>query len=223
MLDMLGADLRLVVDKMVDIARKYEVEGVAAAATFSEASGKIFTGLKSGIDAISNINSGNPLDAAKAAQFFADVQAVLANAVLVSKQQGTEGGFAFVTSVQEGMIAVQPQFMGFIGGYMQDVMSQGLAPAYQMMVDQASAAGAAAGQAWSAAFAANASVGGSQGGKSGPGDKGGNVPNTGNFNTQGNITVNLNGLSTSETTNRVIAAVSGRSGNWSSIGDTYGI
>lgn len=223
---LLADDIMGTVGHIIALTKYADTEGAESAAKFADASGRIFDGMKSGIETIAAINDGNGLDAGKAADFFAGVTAILASAGQIAQQQGQNGGFTFVENFQTAMLEVQDDFIAFFSTFIDNVMTQGLEPGYELMKNQAYAQGANAGRAWSQGFEDNAVVkqtitSSSTSGSGGGGTTGG----TGReffSNSNTTVTVNLNGLSTAETVNRTRNAVSRSTGVQNLLSRNYG-
>jgi|GEM_PF-5183039 len=135
MLDWLGADIRAAVDKMVDIAQYADQAGVDAAATFAGASGKIFGGMKSGLDALAALGKYEGLDPAKIGQFTTDIGAVLTAATGQAQTQGEVTGFAFVDAWWQKMLEVEPEFQSNIRAFLVRVDSEVIRPWLTIMGD----------------------------------------------------------------------------------------
>lgn len=76
-LDMLGADVRLAVTKMLDLASQFSGDGVRAADAFVQSAGTIATGIGNAIDALSKVSSYKGLPDGALTTFFTDLQSIM--------------------------------------------------------------------------------------------------------------------------------------------------
>ncbi len=83
MFDMLGADMRLAVIKMIDLASHANSEGVAAAALFSEAVSKVFGALKAGVETLDAIREYKGLPPGAVQAFLNDFMGVLSTMAIL--------------------------------------------------------------------------------------------------------------------------------------------
>ena len=237
----LANDFTGVIGHLTAMWKTADQEGVTAAADFADAAGRIFGSLKTGLDSISAINEGKPLDVEKAKAFFNDVQGLLTQAKNIAQVNGTEIGFSFVDTWQSKMIEVQPQFIGFLGSW----VTSSLAPAHQTAHDlsylagedmaQATAdglyanietirqAGVAAGQAYSDGFNSALSLNtNSNGGGGGNDDRSFWTQSNGGTPSSPTVNINVNGLTLPEATERIRQVSTSRNAFNTNVQKTYG-
>lgn len=126
---LIASDIMGTVAHLTILAQAADIEGAQAAATFADASGRIFAGMKSGIDTLSALNEYGGLDQEKVATFFGDIDRVLTQANALAAGHATLTGLAFVDAWQAKMLEMQPGFSGFLSSYVQTAGSSALTPA----------------------------------------------------------------------------------------------
>lgn len=94
MLDMLGADIRLAIIKMEDLANQFSVEGVEAAATFADATGRILAPIATAVETFTKVNDYKGVAPAAMKLLASDMMGTVGHLIALSKYADTEGAAA---------------------------------------------------------------------------------------------------------------------------------
>jgi phage-related protein len=97
MFDMLGADIQLVIRKMLDLASQFNTDGVQAAAVFSDAVGKILAPLSSAIETFNKLRDYKGVVPETFKLFASDLMGVIGHLIAVVKYMSTDGLDAALT------------------------------------------------------------------------------------------------------------------------------